>query len=486
MLLLSIVLAIVVPISYLYIIHWLDLYGSDRPRIVLLCFGWGFVAFILSFLANHFCLDILNMPLRTVGTRTAPFIEEVFKAGILVYLMRRGQLTYCVDGAVYGFASGIGFAVIENLRYIQKYPDNFFGTVVLRDFSSTLGHGTMTAMTGIALGGFVMSASGKRSKWPVLAGLAGAMTLHYLWNIFSWYSPFNRILTEWILVGVALSGLALVGATILWGLHRERLMLHESLGLKVGVSQEESSVVQHMDDLDALLDPIKRRFGASKRDQVADFLHLEARLGIKKDLDQTIEDPAIRARWTAEIAELERELDAKRRRVGVYVMLYVRSIFPETAWSLWARLGQTLAKRPDVRSSAWQPLRGRLGKPAGPGLDGIYGRMTATLTARARAALAAMHPVHELPEAMQKCFHWVLQEVHVTAEHVAAGLGHHETHAHAMLTELVERGFLHKSEVDGRAGFKARELPASEADAKPHIWQSLADRKAAPSNKDPT
>jgi hypothetical protein len=108
------------------------------------------------------------------------------------------------------------------------------------------------------------------------------------------------------------------------------------------------------------------------------------------------------------------------------------------------------------------------------------------VNARAREALLAMHPVHELPESMQGVFHWVLQEVHVTVEHVANGLGHHETHAHAMLTELVQRGFLHHVEVDGKAGFKARNVASADTDQKPHMWQSLADRKAVPSNKDPT
>src|SRR4051812_36738838 len=160
--LLTAFLAVAVPLSFLYFVHWLDLYGSDRPRVVLACVAWGLFAFLLAVIVNRFCIYILGFPLKFVSTRTAPFVEEIFKAGILFYLVRKGKLTYFADGAIYGFASGMGFAAIENLRYMQLFPDNTFALIVLRDFSSALSHGTATAMTGIGLGIYALSARGKR------------------------------------------------------------------------------------------------------------------------------------------------------------------------------------------------------------------------------------------------------------------------------------------------------------------------------------
>jgi hypothetical protein len=285
-----------------------------------------------------------------------------------------------------------------------------------------------------------------------------------------------------VFVGVGLTGVALVSATILWGLRRERLQLRETLGMKIGVSDEEASVVQHMDDLNHLLGPIRTRFGKAKRDDVENFLHLEAQLGLKQDLQQKTGDPQLRAALATQVAALEKQLDQQRRDVGVYVMLYVRSIFPKTAWSLWARLGQALAATPPALSKAWDALPGRLGATGTPG-EGIYTRINAELGARAAAAALTMRHVHELPEAMQKCMHWVMREVHVTVAHVASGLGHHETHAHEMLVELVNRGFLHRSAKDGEAGFRARVLPDDKSAAKPHVWESLARRKTTRSQE---
>src|SRR5207237_9958306 len=112
-----------------------------------------------------------------------------------------------------------------------------------------------------------------------------------------------------MLGGVALSGVALVSAAILWGLHRERLQLRETLGMSLGVSEEETNVIQHMDDLERLLDPIEKRFGRAKRRHVANFLHLEAQLGLKEGVAAQIRDPQLRKELAAEIAQWEEELN---------------------------------------------------------------------------------------------------------------------------------------------------------------------------------
>ncbi len=473
--LLTIFLAVAVPLTFLYLIHWLDLYGSDRPRVVMACVGWGLVAFLLSFIVNRFCIDILGLTRKFVSTRTAPFVEELFKAGVLIYLLHRGKLTYFVDGAIYGFAVGMGFAAIENLRYIQLFPDHPFALVVLRDFSSALAHGTATALTGIAIGWLALSTRGKRQRLPMLLGLSGAMTLHCLWNNFGYYSPLAQNETEWVLVGVGLTGVAFVAATIIWAMQRERQQLRESLGLVVGVSEGEASIVQHMGDLDHLLAPVEKRFGKVKRRHVAEFLHLEAQLGLDQQRSTMATDPVIRTELNAQIVRTERKLDAERRNIGVYVMLYVRSIFPETSWSLWARLGQTLTKTRSRGSGMWLALASRVGSSPAPHAS-MYSRAEAGMEARLSGTMPTMHHVTALPEAMQRCVHWVLKEVHVTAQHAAAGLGQHEAHAKEILNDLVARGFLHRTTKDGQEAYGARVVTGEKNAAAAHIWHSLANR----------
>lgn len=462
---LTFILAIAVPATFLYVLHWLDLYGSDRPRLVVACVGWGLLAFLLSFLANRFCIDILGLSRSFVGTRTAPFVEEVFKAGVLIYLVRRRRFSYFIDGAIYGFASGIGFAMIENLRYVQLYPDNPLSLVVVRDFSSALAHGTATAMTGVALARWAAH-DRKGSALPALAfGLACAMTLHYAWNNFAFFSPLSKRVTEWVLVSVGLLGVAAVGATILYGLRSERRRLHETLGMKLRVSEEESNLIQHMGDLDHLLHPIDRWFGRAKRKQVARLLHIEAQIGLKQDARQRTTDAALSAELDEDIRQLETALDAARQDVGVYVMLFVRSIFPATAWSLWTRLGQALVDRPVPRVHIWKLAPGP-GAAQVPETN-MYERLRAIVAERTAARTRASSHLEALPLPMRRCLEWAVQTTRVTVGRAASELGHEEEVAHALLSELVTRGLVHRKTKDGETVFEVMRHVTSTT---VHLW----------------
>jgi RsiW-degrading membrane proteinase PrsW (M82 family) len=467
-------IAIAIPILFLYSVHWLDLYGSDRPRTVLLCFAWGFVAFLLAFLANHFTTDILGFDRAFVATRTGPFVEEVFKSLILIYLVRRANFTYFVDGAIYGFASGIGFAVIENLRYIQLYPDQALLLVITRDFSTALMHGTATGLTGIALGRFRL-ARGSSGIPSLLLGWAGAMLVHYTFNNVA-LSSLDSTLTEWILVGIGLGGVVLVAATILWGLRDEKKWLRDELGERLHVSEEEASIVQHMGDLDELLAPIEKHFGKNKRNQVAHFLHLEAQLGLKQEAEDRTTDPKLRAELASQIAASEQELDQERRKVGLYVLSFVRAIIPPTDWSLWARLGQALTRTTTTRTNIWTAASARAGQAGATSEVSMYTRVQSELEARSQAANLTVDHVDELPEAMQKCMHWVMKEETVALHHVAAGLGHEEQAAQEMLSHLVARGFLRQTSHNGQIVYRSRVVTERERADRLHLWQSLQRR----------
>lgn len=470
--LITIAIAIAIPILFLYGIHWLDLYGSDRPRTVLLCFGWGFIAFVLAVLVNRFSTDIIGLDHAFVGTRTAPLVEEVFKSLILIYLVRRANFTYFVDGIIYGFASGIGFAVIENLRYIQLYPDSALILVISRDFSTALMHGTATGLTGFALGRFRL-ARGNSGILSLLLGWAAAMAVHYTFNNVA-LSALDPTLTEWILFAIGLGGVALVAVTILWGLREEGKWLREELGEKLHVSKEEANIVEHMGDLDELLAPVEKRFGKNKRNQVATLLHLEAQLALKQEAEDKTTDVKLREELADQIAKSEVELDLERRRAGLYVMSFVRAIMPPTDWSLWARLGQSLTGRKNPMSNIWETMNTRVSAPGVTPDVSVYTRVQSELDTRANAL--TMDHVNDLPEAMKKCMHWVMKEESVAVHHVVAGLGHEEEVAQEMLSHLTARGFLHRTTQNGQTVYKSRVVKQEEHAPRPHLWRSLEGR----------
>src|SRR5512136_1642164 len=112
----GLLVAVAVPVLFLVLVRWLDLYASGSFRAVLICLGGGAVAFLLAVRVDGAVLDLAGYTL--VVTLAAPIIEEILKSLILIYAVRRRDFTYFVDGAICGFAAGTAFAVLENLFYV--------------------------------------------------------------------------------------------------------------------------------------------------------------------------------------------------------------------------------------------------------------------------------------------------------------------------------------------------------------------------------
>jgi RsiW-degrading membrane proteinase PrsW (M82 family) len=351
------IVAIAVPIAFLFLVRWLDLYASGSFKAVVICFGWGLAAYFLAFQVNTFLLPFVGLGL--ILTLFAPIVEEIGKSLILIYYVRRPDFTYFVDGAIYGFAAGAAFAILEtNLLYLnQAGPEGTLLAALSRSFSTALMHGSATALVGVSLG-LLRFGRGLSRVASVLLGWAAAMTLHIVFNNIS--NSDLGLLKMVLAIVLGLGGVGLNAALIFWGLNDERKWLCETLQLDVGVSAGESAVVQQMDDLDRLLAPIAQRFGAEKRKQVEKFLQLQAQLGLKRKVQEMTPDAKLREEMATQIAAIRAEMDTLRRAVGVYCMAYVRSILPPETEPLWTRLAQAMETQQPRGPSLWTTLNERM------------------------------------------------------------------------------------------------------------------------------
>lgn len=383
----AILIASVVPLAFLFLIKWLNFFETHRARFIILALIWGAISTELSYLTSHPMAAVLGKAF--VGTHTAPAVEEIFKSLVLLYLVRRGAMTFFVDGAVYGFASGIGFAIAENMLYLSRV-DIETGLVLgtTRAFLGSVLHGSTTAIVGMAVAGFPLG----RLNHPLLrwvVGLTVAITIHSSFNNIAFHHFVFGQTGLLVLAAIAFTALLLVAAAILWGLRRERNRLRKSLGAQAGVSKGEAMLVQRIEDLDDLLAPVEERFGEIKREQVANVLLLGAQLAMKQDEIRKTKDGELRAELAPQIAELKRDLKHQRHEVGMYIMSYVRSIMPKTTWSLWARLEQILTKLETPRVNLWNTLGAKLAVVHSSTGAGLHARIQAELDARVRATALA-------------------------------------------------------------------------------------------------
>jgi RsiW-degrading membrane proteinase PrsW (M82 family) len=383
----SILIASVIPLVFLYLVKRLNFFETHRVRLILLALVWGAISVELSYQVDHPIRLVLGMPF--VATHTAPIVEEIFKSLVLLYLVRRADTTFFVDGAVYGFASGIGFAIAENMLYLSRV-DMDTGLVLgtTRAFISSVMHGSTSAIVGMAVAGFPLG----RVKHPLLAwivGLAIAIGIHTVFNNTAFHHFVFGQTGLLVLAAIAFTALLLVATAILWGLRLERRRLRKSLGVQAGGSRGgEAMLVQRIDDLDDLLAPVEERFGEIKREQVASVLLLGAQLAMKQDLLRKTKDPELRAELAVQIPEMKQGLKLLRHEVGMYIMSYVRSIMPRTTWSLWARLEQILTKIETPRTNLWDAFPAKLAVHNSTG-TGLHGRIQAALDARMQAAALA-------------------------------------------------------------------------------------------------
>ncbi len=128
-----------------------------------------------------------------------PIVEESAKAIILVVLFvaYRREFDDVLDGIVYGAMVGLGFALVENVFYLQSaaydnLPDgagpdigNMFSLWILRAGLFGLNHSMFTAFTGAALGlARSLKVGWQRGIVPVL-GLGVAMFFHGIHNLLT-------------------------------------------------------------------------------------------------------------------------------------------------------------------------------------------------------------------------------------------------------------------------------------------------------------
>lgn len=354
--------ASLIPALSLFAIYKLDFYKTGEGRIIGLSFLAGFVAFLLASEANRLTISQGWLTRLDVIRYSAPIIEEILKGLILWYLISRPRFTYFVEGAVYGFAAGIGFAIVENFQYIQNAQASGLVLALSRVISTNLMHAAATSILGIFLGQARFERTWPKRILVGLLGLAIAMLLHVGFN-----NLVTRVGSGLLLLYAAVTGIAsagLIAYIIKRGLKSGKTWLEESLGMTDRVTSGEAAVVTHMENVDDILKPLAERFGEKKAAEIKDFLTKQARLGFMRKSVERLSDERMKRATEEEIVKLRAQVDQARRKVGSYAMLFLRHTFPEDSSPLWGRLETIIQERAAARPASggmnlWANLKTR-------------------------------------------------------------------------------------------------------------------------------
>ncbi len=161
----------------------LDSYKLVRLRTVLGVIALGGAVAGASYFINVLAIGRLDLEFGQYSRYVAPVIEESLKASVILLLIRSNRIGFLVDAAIFGFAVGTGFAMIENLFYLRSLPEAHIAVWIVRGFGTAVMHGGVQAIFAVV----VLAMSERRGAidaGAVLPPLATAAIVHSAFNHF--------------------------------------------------------------------------------------------------------------------------------------------------------------------------------------------------------------------------------------------------------------------------------------------------------------
>lgn len=187
---------------FLTVLMIFDSYKLISVKSILLMIVVGAMAAILSFFTNEALLGAYDVSLRTFSRYVAPLVEECAKAAVLVYLLKTHRIGFLVDAAIFGFAIGTGFAIVENLYYLRSTADLPLSLWLVRGLGTAIMHGGVAAIFAVTAQALA-ERKAKVGFTDILPGLLIAILTHSLYNHFA--------LSPWLSTLIVLTVLPALG-----------------------------------------------------------------------------------------------------------------------------------------------------------------------------------------------------------------------------------------------------------------------------------
>jgi protease PrsW len=166
---------------FLFVLTMLDTYRLVRMKNILRAILAGCAAALVCYFLNIAILRALGPYARWYAWLGLPLVEEIAKAAYLLWLIRTNRVGFMVDAAISGFAIGAGFALVENIYFIERFGGGSLVTWAIRGFGTAMMHGGTTAIVGI-IATRMVEHGGSRLLANSMPGLLLAAAIHAFYN----------------------------------------------------------------------------------------------------------------------------------------------------------------------------------------------------------------------------------------------------------------------------------------------------------------
>jgi hypothetical protein len=264
----------------------------------------------------------------------APIIEETLKSLLVVALFAFNRIGYLIDAAIAGFALGAGFALTENVFYLQQFAHAGLGVWLVRGLGTAVMHGGATAIMAVlslALFAPRLRVSIDRFRFnPLLflPGLAAAIAVHAAFNHFH-DAPLEAMTVVLLATPLCLFAIFTLGENYA---HRWLAGDREAHGQLL---DEMTSGAFEATEAGRALRSLAARLGPEGGRDLYDYVRTNAELAVRADASLLALEEHRRAAIGHEVKELFARLHALEKRLGRTTAMAVRQHLRFSRDDLW-------------------------------------------------------------------------------------------------------------------------------------------------------
>ena len=177
----NVAIALTPVVAFLAMLCLMDSFRLVRPAAVLAALAYGVVAAAAILWLHDWLIQVRHVPAGTLSRYVAPLTEETAKALLVVVLVATARVGFLVDAAVLGFAVGTGFALFENLSYLQTLRDATLTLWLVRGLGTAMLQGATTAIFAM-LSKTYADQRRDRLALAFVPGWAAAVVIHSTFN----------------------------------------------------------------------------------------------------------------------------------------------------------------------------------------------------------------------------------------------------------------------------------------------------------------
>jgi RsiW-degrading membrane proteinase PrsW (M82 family) len=320
-------LALLPVLLFLAALVYLDSFKLLSLGSVMAAMAVGAAAAGLSYLLNGVALARLEIDFVSYSRYVSPWLEESLKAAVLVYLIRSRRIGMLVDAAIFGFAIGSGFALVENIYYLASRPEAHVAVQVVRGFGTAIMHGGATAIFAIVS----VALAEKRAEAGLgafLPGLLAAVALH---------SAFNHLLAKPVLATVAI--LLALPPLMYFVFQRSEASLRDWLDADLDSDIELLELINSQEFSEshagAYLLSLRERFRGELVADMLCYMRLHVELALRAKGILLMRESGFEAPIDEETREKLAEMKFLERSIGRTGQLAMRPVLQITGKDLW-------------------------------------------------------------------------------------------------------------------------------------------------------